>query len=156
MGGCPGASPAAEHRAPAPPREGDPDGLPWRHADLDRGGTVKRWIGWAVAVAVIAGLWVVVLFAPQLQQWVALVWAIGLPTAGLVSFVLARRRGERVAETLRAYGPDFISLEDDVLGRPHTAGAAWPERWSAPMLVVDPGRDAGPTGERRDLSTGMT
>lgn len=111
---------------------------------------MKRWIGWTAAVAVIAGLWVVFMFAPHLQQWVALVWAIGLPTAGIVTFVLARRRRKRVAQTLRAYGPDFITLQDDFLGRPHTAGTTWPpDGRPVPTLVEDPHANTRPAPERR-------
>ena len=110
---------------------------------------VKRWIGWTVSVTVIAGVWVVLMFAPQLSQWVGLVWAIGLPVGGIVTFVRARRRGVRVAETLRPYGPDFVTLQDDLLGRPHTAGAAWSHERSVPTLVVEGREDAEPTAERR-------
>jgi hypothetical protein len=110
---------------------------------------VKRRIGWTVSVAVIAGVWMVIMFAPQLMQWVGLVWAIGLPVAGIVTFVRARGRGKRVAETLRPYGPDFITLQDDLLGRPHTAGAAWSHERSVPALVEWGREEAEPTRERR-------
>lgn len=110
---------------------------------------VKRWIGWTAAVTVIAVLWVVLMFAPQLSQWFGLVWAIGLPLAGIVTFVRARRRGKRVAETLRPYGPDFITLQDDLLGRPHTAGVTWSHERTVPTLVAEDREGAEPTTKRR-------
>ncbi len=110
---------------------------------------MRRWIGWTAAVTAIAGVWVVLMFAPQLSQWVGLIWAIGLSVGGVVSFVLARHCGKRVAQTLRPYGPDFITLQDDLLGRPHTAGAAWSHERTVPTLVDEGHEDAEPTTPRR-------
>ncbi|MBD3778438.1 MAG: hypothetical protein IE923_04130 [Micrococcales bacterium] len=106
---------------------------------------MKRSLGWTAAVAAIAALWAMLLFAPELQKWVALAWAIGLPAAGAV--VLARHRRKRVAATLRPYGRDFISLQDDLLGRPHTADPVWPDDLPVPTLVEAPHRAAAPETE---------
>lgn len=110
---------------------------------------MKRWIGWTAAVAALVVMWVALMFAPHLMKWVGLAWAIGLPVAGGVTFLLARRRNKRVAETLRPYGQDFIALQDDFLGRPHTAGTTWPDDSPTPTLVEDPRPDAGRPAEHR-------
>ena len=110
---------------------------------------MKRWIGWTAAVAALVVLWVALMFAPHLMDWIGLAWAIGLPVAAGVTLLLAWRRNKRVTETLRPYGHDFITLQDDFLGRPHTAGTAWPDSSPTPTLVEDPRPDPDPFPEHR-------
>lgn len=56
-------------------------------------------------------------------QWIVAVFVAAVAVLVAVNFFRARRRGMSVAESLRPDRSEFISLQDDLLGRQHTADA---------------------------------
>ncbi|GAA3812906.1 hypothetical protein CSO01_11430 [Cellulomonas soli] len=56
-----------------------------------------------------------------------------------VNFLRTRRRGTSIAKTLRPDASEFISLQDDLLGRPHTAGATSSSAGPVATLFEDRG-----------------
>lgn len=83
----------------------------------------RRWWSLAVVPAVVGPCWLV-LDAPHLVPYVAGVLLALLLASAATTVVLSRRRGIRVAHTLRPDAAELIALQDDLLGRLPSQGSA--------------------------------
>ncbi len=78
---------------------------------------MRRSLLWVVALLALgAQLWVT-LAARQVLPYEGAVLAALLVVSAVVTFVRARLRGRRVADTLRPDAQAFAALQDDLLGR---------------------------------------
>ncbi len=78
---------------------------------------------WVVAVVALAAqVWITV-SAPAVSRYEGALVGVAVVVLIGVNFIRSRRRGTRVADTLRPDAAEFVALQDDLLGRvPSSAG----------------------------------
>jgi hypothetical protein len=76
----------------------------------------RRLVGLS-AITLLAAQWWITMYARHLLPLEGLIIGVAVLVLIVVNFVRTRRRGTRVADTLRPDAAEFISLQDDLLGR---------------------------------------
>jgi hypothetical protein len=82
----------------------------------------SRWLFGIAAVALLAAQWWITMYARHLLPLEGLIIGVAVIVLIAVNFVRTRRRGTRVADTLRPDAMEFTSLQDDLLGRTTSTG----------------------------------
>ncbi|GHS87455.1 hypothetical protein AGMMS50218_09350 [Actinomycetota bacterium] len=119
-------------------------------------GMTRGW-WWVVAVVVLAAqVWITVLAPAVLRYEGALIGVAVVVLIG-VNFIRSRRRGTRVADTLRPDAAEFIALQDDLLGRvPSSASQPQSAGPVATMFEVHDDPEGDITKDRDLRSDGRT
>jgi hypothetical protein len=94
---------------------------------------VKRWLVGIGAVGLLAAQWWMTMYARHLLPLEGLIIGVAVIVLIVVNVVRTRRRGTRVADTLRPDAAEFIALQDDLLGR--TTSTAPPPHSSGPVAA---------------------
>jgi hypothetical protein len=110
---------------------------------------VRRRLVGLLAVVVLAVQCWITLDARHLLPLEGVVIGVAVVVLVTVNVVMTRRRGTRVARTLRPDSPELIALQDDLLGRTSSTGSAplssgtsvtQPSPWRDPLdgFAVEP------------------